>query len=1322
MLKGLTNTIKNACNDIELTLSEYIVIGGKTIPIKAELNDDCYDNGNFIGTFILKELKFEASNEISYINKEFEYYKRINGESIKIGTFITTEINNSDSEEVTKVVAMDYGLKTQIEYKSNLDYSSGNITLLDVWNECCELSGLESGVTEFTNSDFIVTDDQFTGTGATIRDVFIGIGLSSGSFIKVMNDDKIYPIFNEYDSNIKSGNNITLENDINNNPIDIQIDGNTEQTTYTGKNVIPLKQYNYTNKGVTVTTDIETGIITINGTCEEDNTAYVIYDDFILNGSYTFNLIYLSGTISNTTNTTRLHIADKDWGNQFYLPFVNSNNYTSRKNISNVTYKYHFIRIDKNVTFNNYKVKAQLVKGINSDYDYEPYVGGQPSPNPDYPQEIKSVSGVENLLDESLLVDTSTTNGITFEKNDDNTFNLSGTVVGSTYNKTLLTLSEDLQPNENYYFYCSQPYNSATFNICVRVYFSDNTFQNIIPDRDTKIQNKKITATYVVFYAGVGTTVDTANNVRLMLSKKASDYVPYGHWLKVKNTGKNLFDINNQYKVGQSFEYKGITITYNENGYITLNGTASANGDINIVPKNYTITLDKDIYLCFEKASGSISVDRGFSCEAINKSGGSIWSYGVKESAPIKKVPYSDIVSIRWLRISLTSGTAFTNYKIRCWVSTENSLDFEPYKETSTLIDMNKYDSEGNITDYYELSSIGDTKDELNIDKDGNVSITQNIGEAVLNGTETGWGKSGATGNVSYYYSAVYGTSGYKFNDIDLTNVGTTSSTTPVPAYCDYFQSIAGNKIFTDIKGLTFDYISNTKTIELRLGFGLDTTITTVDLLKTWLSTHPVTVKYILDKPQTISLGKMSPLKLLEGTNNITTNDELQPNMKIEYSVINEIVEEYTELEDKRDTQPITCLRLGLSQIEGENVDIQDEDLIKKYGEHWLIINDNPFAYTQEKRVELINAIFDKVKGFGYSSFVSKTSFKPYLTCGDVIKFRNKAGELVKSIVLRYNHNFDEITLEAPSETSATVNYVYPTKDIDLIKRTEIILDKNTNQITSLTQQTTSIQNDLQQNYYDITQTNQLIQTSSTGLTNTFSEAGGNNIFRNTGLWFSQSDANNPYEYWTGKNVSKQNTDKSSNGSLMMLKKGTLEQEQVVSNGNYTVSFKYKKLIQLATCKVIVNDNEYELTQMTDTEWQTGLKDADGNIVIKPLEVTSNHINVKFTSTVDNAIEIYDLMVNAGTVKLAYSQNENEVTTDTVNISKGITITSSANDTKFKANADGIRIVDKNNEKTILTEFTDKGMSTKQMEVENGATIVKVLVQNVGNQTWFTRI
>ena len=197
MLKGLTSTWKNGCNAKTLTFSEYIIIDNKKIPVKAVLKDDCYNNGNFIGTFIFKEISFEVENNIDFKRKEFEYYKVVNGEAIKFGTFITTEITDNDTTELVKVVGMDFGLKTQVEYMSSLDYSSGLITLLDVWNECCELSGLTSGITDFTNSDFIVESDQFTGTGATIRDVFVAIAQSSCSFVKVMNDDKIYLIFNE---------------------------------------------------------------------------------------------------------------------------------------------------------------------------------------------------------------------------------------------------------------------------------------------------------------------------------------------------------------------------------------------------------------------------------------------------------------------------------------------------------------------------------------------------------------------------------------------------------------------------------------------------------------------------------------------------------------------------------------------------------------------------------------------------------------------------------------------------------------------------------------------------------------------------------------------------------------------------------------------------------------------------------------------------------------------------------------------------------------------------------------------------------------------
>ena len=39
-----------------------------------------------------------------------------------------------------------------------------------------------------------------------------------------------------------------------------------------------------------------------------------------------------------------------------------------------------------------------------------------------------------------------------------------------------------------------------------------------------------------------------------------------------------------------------------------------------------------------------------------------------------------------------------------------------------------------------------------------------------------------------------------------------------------------------------------------------------------------------------------------------------------------------------------------------------------------------------------------------------------------------------------------------------------------------------------------------------------------------------------------------------------------------------------------------------------------------------------------------------------------------------------------------------------------------------ITEFTDKGMTTKEAIVKEEATIVQVLIQNIGDQTWFTRL
>ena len=135
------------------------------------------------------------------------------------------------------------------------------------------------------------------------------------------------------------------------------------------------------------------------------------------------------------------------------------------------------------------------------------------------------------------------------------------------------------------------------------------------------------------------------------------------------------------------------------------------------------------------------------------------------------------------------------------------------------------------------------------------------------------------------------------------------------------------------------------------------------------------------------------------------------------------------------------------------------------------------------------------------------------------------------------------------------------------------------------------------------------------------------------------------------------------------------------------------------------------------------VKESWDQEVLRTIEVNSQNIKIDFISDANDACEVYDFMVNAGKVRLAYSQNQNETTTDTVNISKGITITSSADENiVFKADYDGIRVYEKNNMSSPITYFTEKGMTTKEMVVEDKGEISGVLIQEIGNQTWFTKI
>ena len=203
MIKNVSNTFKANCKKDSVKYREYIVIDNKEVDIKGNLSDTAYKDTTFFGKFNLKMLKFETENDINYKKKEFTYYKEVDGEALKIGTFIVTEVKDSDTFESVNVTAYDYGLKFANPYTTNLNYKNGNITMFQVLQEICNNCDIELENTSLPNGSFIVDSNQFVN-GEKYGDVICIIALENGMFATINSNNKLEFIFtNETDEIIE---------------------------------------------------------------------------------------------------------------------------------------------------------------------------------------------------------------------------------------------------------------------------------------------------------------------------------------------------------------------------------------------------------------------------------------------------------------------------------------------------------------------------------------------------------------------------------------------------------------------------------------------------------------------------------------------------------------------------------------------------------------------------------------------------------------------------------------------------------------------------------------------------------------------------------------------------------------------------------------------------------------------------------------------------------------------------------------------------------------------------------------------------------------
>lgn len=224
------------------------------------------------------------------------------------------------------------------------------------------------------------------------------------------------------------------------------------------------------------------------------------------------------------------------------------------------------------------------------------------------------------------------------------------------------------------------------------------------------------------------------------------------------------------------------------------------------------------------------------------------------------------------------------------------------------------------------------------------------------------------------------------------------------------------------------------------------------------------------------------------------------------------------------------------------------------------------------------------------------------------------------------------------------------------------------------------------------------------GFTNTLSTTSGNNLIRDSIGCFNDGSWEGNYSL----DATAETRYRNQYGYALLLKNNSLKQQVNVANGVYTLSFVYKKLVNLANVKLLINGDEFILSNNDYTEFKHTFEISDG------------YITIVFECDTDNACPIINLMLNKGDEKMEWSLNSNETWSDTVKIGRGVRISSIGTDVEFVALADIIGFMNKQGE--YITTFDSDGIVTNTAVIKNKATIVNLLIQNINDQTIINRI
>lgn len=322
----------------------------------------------------------------------------------------------------------------------------------------------------------------------------------------------------------------------------------------------------------------------------------------------------------------------------------------------------------------------------------------------------------------------------------------------------------------------------------------------------------------------------------------------------------------------------------------------------------------------------------------------------------------------------------------------------------------------------------------------------------------------------------------------------------------------------------------------------------------------------------------------------------------------------------------------------------------------------NNIQIVDNDRTTLLPPLYAALVGIGWNATKSNTIGLPWHEVGDVIQFQ-QGTTIVQSFLSEVHLTFAgsvQENLVSVIPDAQTINYQTAGGVLKTIYDTEIKVDKQNNEITSIVSQQLVYQNETDDNFTEVTQEidNVTTQIQSVG--------GGNLILNSVGYaqetngtlsFWTQSGTGNVLSYSSAGSLAAGGT--SGNAIQFVGASPQITQRINVANtGVYSIGFRVNKLLGNGGATVTLSNTvaTYTITIASGTSyvWQ--------ELKLEGLTPGQNYWDITVATTSSTtSIEITDLRVMTGPTLVQWTQSQSEILNTQVALTtEGIRVSSSA--------------------------------------------------------------